>query len=206
MSFQRGAACWCLIYFAFSCSEGDFLFFHCGVILCPPHLGSEQTLDPFLFTVGSIFVSFFASFYLFIPDLFLLVKVVIIFQTRFIEMLGSAGVKKHARVSSSTNSVHKSRSQSQRLSLAPIHFYWFICLAYLSHYSSGKLLSYAFLLPTRLHVYEERVYFSILVVGPSTCMVLNLWPQIFKKINHRQVKGVGMKEHRRIKNKILSPT
>lgn len=69
-----------------------------------------------LFVVGSMLASLYSPFappsliFLFFSSL-LFVKVVIIFQSAVIRILGSTGVQKHSRVTSGANSVHKSHSQ-----------------------------------------------------------------------------------------------
>lgn len=175
MSFQRhrGAACRCLICFAFICAEGDFLLCHHGVILCPAHPGSEHTLDPFYLLLEA---SFFFSLYSSIPALFLFKKVVIIFQAAVVRTLGSAGVQKHSRVSSSANSVHKSPSQG----LSAFHYspYTFTGLSAWPIYLIIPLENCSVLLfccpPACVYMACVYVCICVLVVGPSTCVALNL--------------------------------
>lgn len=72
--------------------------------------------------------------------------------------------------------------------ISPLALYWFIILAYLSHYSSGKLFCSAFLLPTRLRVYGVRICVYLCVSGGSVHLRgIELVTADFKKINHSQV-------------------
>lgn len=137
-----------------------------------------------LFVVGNIYSSFFFSLYASIPALFLFIKVAIIFQATLVRMLGSAGVQKHSRVSSCANGVHKSPSQG----LSAFHYspYTFTGLSARPIYLIIPLENCSILLfccPSAC-VFMACVYVCtcVLAVGLSTCVALNLWPQILRRL------------------------
>lgn len=143
-----------------------------------------------LFVVGNIFSSFFfpppslPSLYTSIPALFLFIKVAIIFQAAVVRMLGSTGVQKHSRVSSCANGVHKSPSQG----LSAFHYSpcTFTGLSARPIYLIIPLENCSILLfccPSAC-VFMACVYVCtcVLAVGLSTCVALNLWPQILRRL------------------------
>lgn len=137
-------------------------------------------LIPFICCWKHLFFSLYSS----IPALFLFIKVVIIFQAAVVRTLGSAGVQMHCRVSSSANSVHKSPSQG----LSAFHYspYTFTGLSAWPIYLIIPLENCSVLLfccpPACVYMACVYVCICVLVVGPSTCVALNLWPQILRRL------------------------
>ena len=183
MSFQRrsSAACWCLICFAFICAEGDFLLCHHGVILCPAHPGSEHTLDPFYLLLEAC-LSLSAPLYPSVPVLFSVSKSCDHFSGCIYRDVRQRWCLEAELAPALTVSINHLARDS-----APFISPYTLLLVYLPGlFISLFLWKMALFCFSAAHppacIWRVCVCICVLVVGLSTCVALNLWPQILRRL------------------------
>lgn len=137
-----------------------------------------------LFVVWSMFVSFLPPHLPLHPcSLSLFIKVVIIFQAAFTGALGSGGVRSMVELAATlTVSINHLTRDS-----APFISPHTLLLVYLPGlFISLFLWKIALFCFSAAHppacIWHLCVCICVLVVGPSTCVALNLWPQILRRL------------------------